>query len=434
MTARAGRIRVFVTGAALLSVTTLAVSGVNYLLNFALGRMLSRTLFADAVLAITLVLCAAVVAATLQLVAARTVAAHPEQASAVRRALIRAAAIAGTLAALGFAGGAGALADLLRTSTPWMFVIIGAGLPVYFVQAVHRGIRQGSLQFGRLAASYAAEAVVRVTVVLGLVAAGWGVIGVSVGILLSFLASAAVAWTGRGARGGERLGPGVLGVTAGGAVIMLLAQVLLTNADLVLAKAAFEPATAGVYAAAAVLCRSLSFVSWSIVQAGVPVQASATSTPAERRRAFAFAFAAISGLGALAIAVAATAGGMLVRTLFGPSYAGAAALLPPYTIATALLSLATLLAAVDVARGRRVGPVVMLLGALLQIAVLIVAGHTPQAMAWWQVGTTGLIITVLAALAVVRALCRAEPVRTPDPRVRRRPRRTTRPSSPQRIS
>lgn len=414
-TGGSGRVGVFLGGAALLSLTMLLVSAANYVLNFALARMLPPAQFGDATLAITLVLTAAVVAATLQLVASRTAAANPASLDAIRRLLLRTAAIIGLSAALVLGTGAWILADLLRTSTPWIFVLIGAGLPVYFVQAVHRGLLQGDLRFRRLALSYAAEAFVRVAVVLGLVAAGLGVLGASVGILLSFLASAAVART-RPARGapGPALRRGALRVGVTAALTMMLAQTLLNNADLIIAKSTFDPETAGVYAAAAVLCRSLYFVSWSIVQVVVPVLASVSSTVAERRRSLTLAIALIGGLGAIGTVVVALGGGMLVSLLFGPDYIAAASLLLPYTLATSLLSLAALLAAVDIARGRTTGPVVLLAGAALQVAVLAIAAQTPAEMVWLQVATSAATLCALVVAALVRRHRRApRPPHTP---------------------
>lgn len=416
---RSGRVRAFVAGAAVISLTMLLVSAANYVLNFALARLLDPAQFGDATLAITVVLTAAVIAATLQLVASRSVAAHPESVDSVRRMLVRTAAIAGLGAALLLGGGAWMLADALNTSSPWMFVILGAGLPVYFVQAVYRGVLQGRLRFGRLAVSYGAEAVVRLSVVLGLVAAGFGVIGASVGILLSFLVSAAIVRTRTrtGARSAAEpaLPWSELRVTVAAAVIMLLAQTVLNNADLVLAKAVFDPATAGVYAAAAVLCRSLYFVSWSVVQVVVPVIASATSTPVERRRSLALATGVIGGMGAVAVALMATFGPTLVNLLFGPAYAAAVPLLVPYTVATALLSLATLVAAADIARGRFAAAVVLLGGAVAQVAVLALVATTPSAMVWLQVLTTGATLVAQQAVAIARRRrTRAAPPESPS--------------------
>lgn len=413
---RSARVRAFVAGAAVLSLTMLGVSAANYVLNFALARLLDPAQFGDATLAITVVLSAAVIAATLQLVTSRSVAAYPESADAVRGMLVRTAATAGIAAALLLGGGAWMLADALNTSTPWMFVILGVGLPVYFVQAVYRGVLQGRLRFGRLALSYGAEAVVRLSVVLALVAAGFGVIGASIGILMSFLVSAAIARTRSRSRTRSAAEPAlpwsVLRVTVTAAVIMLLAQTLLNNADLVLAKALFDPASAGIYAAAAVLCRSLYFVSWSVVQVVVPVIASASSTPAERRRSLALASGVIGGIGIVAVVLMAAFGSPLVNLLFGPAYAGAVPLLVPYTVATLLLSLATLVAAVDIARGRSATAVVMLIGAVAQVAVLALAAATPEAMVWLQVFIICATLIAQVMVAIVRRRTHTAP---PDP-------------------
>lgn len=399
-----GRISAFLTGAAVLSTTTILVSAVNYGLTFALARLLPPAEFGDATLTITLVLAAAVIAATLQLVAARAVASHPESAASLRRLLVRAATIAGLAVAVPLGAGAWFLSGALQTSTPWMFVIIGAGLPIYFVQAVHRGLMQGALRFRRLALSYAVEAVARAVVVIGLVLAGAGVVGAAIGILVSFLASAAIARTRPAPhRGAPPIGRDVIRVTATGAVTMLLAQTLLNNADLVLAKAALDPRDAGGYAAAAVLCRSLYFISWSIVQAVVPVLASASATPGERRHALTGAVGVIAVLGGSAALLVSVLGESLLRTLFGAGYASASPLLLPYTLATSMLSLATLLAAVDVARGRSGGPALLLGGAALQVVVLALAGDTPAALAWLQVATTGVTLCVLVVARLVHA-------------------------------
>lgn len=396
--------RTVLTGTALLSTTMLAVSAANYALNFVLARLLDPAEFGDASLAITLVLAAAVIAATLQLVASKSVAADPESLEAVRRTLVRGALVAGAVAVLVLGGGAWLIADALSVSTPWMLVIVSLGLPIYFVQAVHRGALQGQLRFGRLALSYGVEAAVRVIVVLALVVAGLGVIGASVGILLSFVASAAIAR----ARGGDR-SPRPQGVAWSvvrgavvAAVVLLLGQTLLNNADLIIAKAVLDAPTAGVYAAAAVLGRSVFFVSWSVVHVVFPVIASVSSTPEQRRRAFATAVAIIAGVGGAAVGLAALAGEPLVRVLFGDAYAAAGALLVPYLVATSLFALANLLAAADLARGHIAAPAVLAVGAVLQTVALALWARSPEALVWGQVIGTAVIVLALGTLVVVR--------------------------------
>lgn len=396
--------RTVLTGTALLSTTMLAVSAANYGLNFVLARLLDPAAFGDASLAITIVLAAAVIAATLQLVASKSVAADPASLEAVRRTLVRGALGAGAVAVVVLGGGAWLLAEALSVSTPWMLVIVSLGLPVYFVQAVHRGALQGQLRFGRLALSYGVEAAVRVIVVLVLVAAGLGVIGASVGILLSFVASAAIAR----ARGGDRsprpngVAWSVVRAAVVAAVVLLIGQTLLNNADLLIAKAVLDAPTAGVYAAAAVLGRSVFFVSWSVVHVVFPVLASVSSTAGQRSRAFATAVAIISAVGGAGVAVALIAGDGLIRVVFGDAYAAAGPLLVPYLVATSFFALANLLAAVDLARGRLAAPVVLAAGAVVQTAALALWARTPEALVNLQVIGTASIVVALLVLVVVR--------------------------------
>jgi O-antigen/teichoic acid export membrane protein len=394
-------------GAAILSMTMVAVSAANYGLNVILVRLLEPAQFGDVALAITIVLTAGVVAATLQMVASRSVAADPSSASAVRRVLLRAAAVAGSAAFVLLGAGAWVLSDLLRTSSPWIFVIIAAGLPVYFVQAVHRGILQGRLRFVRVAASYAAEAVVRLVIAVVLVVAGLGAIGAAVGILLSFLASAAVAWTRRPAASGT-IGGAALGMTVVSASMMLLAQTLVNNVDVVTAKAVFAPSVAGAYAAAAVMCRALYFLAWTIIQVSVPLLASATTTR-QRRRIVLPATGLIALLGAGGGIVAATVGEPIVRIVFGSAYDAAAPLLLPYVLCATVLSLSTLVAAVDLAAGRVGSAAVLLVGALLQIPILLLSAVDPLSLIVSQTLTVTLTLAGQGALAIVRGMRAVQP-------------------------
>ena len=167
-------------GAAILTVTMLGVSAANYALNLVLARFLSPAEFGDANLAVNVVLIAAAAAATLQLLSARSGAIDDPVAIAVRRRLTRWARGLGGAAAAALVLGSSVLAHTFSASTPLLFVVIGIGLPVYLAQAVMRGALQGDLRLGRLAISYAVEAVTRVGIALVMLALGFGVIGAAV--------------------------------------------------------------------------------------------------------------------------------------------------------------------------------------------------------------------------------------------------------------
>lgn len=413
--ARSSRpVRTMLTGTALLSATMVLVGAANYGLNLVLARVLEPAEFGDASLAITLVLAAAVIAATLQLVASKTIAADPASLEPVRRTLVRGALGAGLVVVAVLGGGAWLIADALSVSNPWMLVIIAAGLPVYFVQAVHRGALQGQLRFERLALSYGAEAAVRVGVVLALVAAGFGVIGAAIGIFLSFVASAAIARARPRGRI-ERVAAAPwshVRATAVIALVLLLGQTVLNNADLIIAKAVFDAETAGIYAAAAVLGRSVFFVSWSVVQVVFPLIASSSASRSQRARAFALAIVVIVGVGGAAVAISLALGESLVVSLFGDAYAPASGLLVLYLVATSVFAMANLLATADLARGRSTGAIVLASGAVLQTFVLALRAREPEQLVLGQVVGTGVIVLVMVVIALVGIIRRRRSLQT----------------------
>ncbi len=179
--------------------------------------------------------------------------------------------------------------------------------------------------------------------------------------------------------------------------MLLVGQVLINNGDLLLSKAFFDPETAGVYASAALIGRAVFFLSWSIVHAVFPVAARTEVTFTERRRAIRSALVLVSVMGATGLATVLVAGDLVASLMFGDRYAAASGILAPYVAATSLFAIANLLASVEVAGGRLGAPIVLVGGAVLQTALLSVAGHTPQSMVWLQV--VAMALTVAAVVA-----------------------------------
>jgi O-antigen/teichoic acid export membrane protein len=387
---------------AVLSSAMVAVSAANYLLNVVLARLLDPTEFGDVSLLVNLVLMGSLVAATVQMVASKAVAAAPARRAAVQVALGRAALVAGGAVFAVLGGGAWVWAGALHASTPWMFVILALGLPVYFNQAVHRGLLQGELRFGRLALSYGVEAFVRVAVTLGLVLAGFGVIGAAVGISVSFIASGLVARVGRlpsAERGGGLAGLGMRSAVVG-AIALLVGQTVVNTADLVLAKATFDPVTAGIYASAALVGRAIFFVAASVTASVFPLVARAEISAVELRRTVRRAVGLVALVGLVGTVGIALFGGGVVVVAFGPGYADAQPLLVPYALATSLFAVASLLAAVEVAAGRVGAAFALVAASLAQTAVLAIWGSSPSHLAWLQVAT---MAGAVVAVAVVRS-------------------------------
>jgi O-antigen/teichoic acid export membrane protein len=387
------------SGALLLTLTMLGVSGSNYLLNLVLARFLSPAEFGDANLAVNLVLVAAAAAATLQLLSARSGAVDDPHAVATRRRLTRWAWGLGGAAGAFLAFGAASLAETFSASTPILFVIIGIGLPVYLVQAVMRGALQGDLRLGRLALSYAVEAAARVGIALVMLALGFGVVGAATAISLSFVASALVVrhrTAVPAGEGGTAPAAGGFAAVSVAATVLLVGQVVIANGDVVLAKAVMAPGAAGTYAAAAIIGRGLYFLSWAVVHSTFPVVARA-ETRAQRRDASMRALAMVGATCLAGVAVLALFGDRIAPLLLGDGYADVASILVPYAVATTLFAMANLVASLDLAAGRWRAPAALMIGAALQTLLLIAFGATPMSMVLAQVVAMALTALLVGA-------------------------------------
>ncbi len=183
------------------------------------------------------------------------------------------------------------IAAVTSSASAVPFVLLAAGLPCYLAQAVERGVLQGRLRFGDLAATLVIEAITRLGVAIALVLAGLGVSGATAGITASFVAS---WWLARrrvlalSARSGTEVEHDTAvsrSVTARRAtqatMLLLVGQIMINNGDVVLAKTLFDADAAGVYSVVALIGRAIFFLSWSVVTAAFPMAAKADAV--ERR-------------------------------------------------------------------------------------------------------------------------------------------------------
>jgi O-antigen/teichoic acid export membrane protein len=382
----------------------MTVSGAgNYAVNAMLARWLTPEEFGDASLLVTLLLMMTALAGCFQLVSARYTSAavaggDHDGVMAVRLRLTRTAWTVGGALGLATALGAERLADLFTVGDPTALAVFGLGLPLFLAQAVERGILQGRLAFGRLAGTFIVEMVVRVALSCGLVAAGWGLLGVSTGLWASLLASliaARVLVRPTRPRSASYRAPG-LGQAAGATTALLVAQITIGHGDLLLVKQRFSATEAGVYAVVALLGRAVYLGSWSLVTAVYPLGARAGADAATTRRLVRAGVALLAAGGTVATIGFWVLGEPLVRLLFSDDYAGAGSLLGPYVLATSLLAVANLLAMVDLAAGRHRRSH-MVIGAAVAQSLLVSWSGSLQAVVWAQAITMALLVAAMSA-------------------------------------
>ncbi len=404
--------RQLAAGGATLALAMVVANGANYLLNIALGRWLTPVEFADANLAVTLMLLLTAVAVSFQLISARFVgvAVAERRGSAEimsiagwleRRALLIGLATGGLLIA-----GAGPLAQLFRVESWVTFAVLGAGMPFYLAQAVGRGVLQGQLRFSALAASFVGEAVVRVGAGLALVSLGFGVVGATAALSLSFVSVwFHVRLLGTSALTTRRLATQTrrdIVAYAWPVAVLLLGQIVVNNGDVLIAKRALFGDAAGVYAAVALVGRAVFFLSWSVATTIFPAVAQRSVTGGSGDGVLYGGMVAVTAIGLCVTIAAWLAGGHVLGAVFGPAYAEVSGPLGWYAFATSLFAVANLVASHYLAMGQLRESLLIVAGGLVQTVLLLTNSDSLETL----VGAQVLAMSVLLLATLTSHLMR----------------------------
>ncbi len=408
--------RALLAGGSILGLAMLVANAGNYALNLLLGRWLSPAQFSDATLMVTLMLTLTSITLCLQLVAARFVgmydaAGTPERSDRLARTLRRGALVAGLACAVLLAAPAAWWQDVFQTGSWVPFVVLGAGMPFYLVQSVGRGVMQGRLRFRPLAVTFVAEMVVRLGLGALLVALGFGVVGATIGLAASFVATWFVVHVVSGAHRpatGPRPDLHEVRAYVGFTSVLLIGQMIANNSDVLVAKAFLSPTAAGIFAAVALIGRAVFFLSWSVATVVFPAVAARQAGGGNTDGLLRGGILAVAGIGAVCAVAALLVGGPVLGVVLGPAYEGLSGLLALYAGMTTLFAVGNLIASHQLSLGN-VRPSWLLLGGALLGLVLLLTRHGSAA----ELIQAQLI--AMTVLLVVLTLDRLRGARTSGP-------------------
>lgn len=410
--------RALVVGGTLLGVATVAANAGNYVVNLLLGRWLSPGEFADATLMVTLWLTMSGVAMALVLVTARFVGIDPygPSTATLLRRLRRVAWLAGLGLAVLLAAGSPLWAGVFHTGGAWPFVVLAVGLPFHLALAVGRGTLQGRLGFRRLAASLITEMGVRVAVSSTAVLLGGGVLGATAGLSCALVVAWAVVRRHTvGATGDVAPLPYDVRAYVRRVAVLLAAQVVLSNVDLLAAKTFLPADQTGRYAAVALIGRGVFFVSWAAATVLFPAVARRHTAGAETGSLLRGGLLAVGSLGLVSAVGALLLGDPVLRLVLGPAYGGLGPQLAVYALVATTFALANLVAVHHLSTGRVRESWLMLAGAgVLSVAVLLVHTSTNALIGAQLVVMVALLAAVGAShrASGTRRLAAGAPVRT----------------------
>lgn len=363
-------------GGAMLFVSMTIVNGGNYLFNLILGRWLGPAAFSDLSLIVTMMLMITFVTVTFQLTAAKFAAVHSadndaQKLAGVRRFLVRWGWGLGLALAALLGFGAPFWQQFFHTASPWPFVILAVGLPIYFAQGVDRGVLQGTTRFGLLAVSYQAEMWVRLAVAIVLVGLGWSVNGAVGGITASFLATWLVARRAKAAMPAAGALPrshkSAVAAFAGPVIVAHVSQILINNSDILIVKRFFEAEEAGLYAALALIGRIVFFATWSVVTVLFPIVAQKHQKGEPHRHLLVVSLGLVALVSGGILGASLLFPGWIVNVLFGEAYLSIAPLLWLYALATTIYALANVVITYRLSIGQGTGSWIAVGGGLAQV-------------------------------------------------------------------
>jgi len=315
------RSRIISGSAVLLSGSSLTTA-INLGYNIAVARYLGTIGYGHVAVVYTMLTIASAVTLSFQIVTAKVVAQQgsEENRSAAYRFLHRSAWSCGLFVACLLVVFRQSVAAYLRLPSPLLVVLLAIGAAFYVPLGCRRGYVLGACGFRKLASSLVLEAGARLVGSLVAVFLGFGVTGV----IAANAAAEAVSWLvippALAASGKSPLAGFLALRELLQALVFFSGQVLINNSDIVLVKHFFAPATAGLYAAIALVGRVIFSFSAAVMNGMFPVVAGARHEERRNLSLIATSLLLVLGIGSAMALGLRIAPPSLWTTFFGAGF------------------------------------------------------------------------------------------------------------------
>lgn len=369
----------------------------------AMGRLLAPAEygFLNSLLAVFVVL--SVPLATVPMVLARKTAEYNAKKDFARiRSLVRLALrrllFVGICGLVVFALGARFLADYLHSPSIVPILILGLCACTSFAVPINAAVLQGLQDYVWMGISAGLGGPARFFFCVAFVLAGFGVNGVLAGMVLCNLALWLLTCLPirRHLLQGSHDGGHVHHLSLAHMFPVFLANLAfttLTQADMILVARYFPAHEAGMYAAAAILGRSVMYVPGAFVQAMFPMVSEHHSLNRDSRHLLFKALGATLALSGFGAALFFLFPDLIIRVFFGVRYLEAAPVLRYFGLAMLPMAFLMVLMNYSIARGERRFSYLMALGALLEVA-LIYFHHESLQKVVFVIMTVGVLLII----------------------------------------
>ena len=313
------------SGSAVLLTGSGLVTGINFVYNVAVAQFLGPDGFGQATAVYTLLILLSAVTLSFQIVSAKVVAQQesPEAKSAAFHAYHWQAWICGVVLASLLVMFRGTISQYLNLPSSTLVVLLAAGVAFYVPLGAKRGYIQGACSFRNLAANLVLEGFVRLMGSLVLILLGVGVPGV----IAANAAAVAIAYIFALPKL-VTASPSALHIDGGfreglQAIVFFVGQAGINNCDIVVVKHFFDPTSAGLYAAVALVGRVVFAFSWAVISSMFPIAAASRRQQDRRHGILTTAVALVFVIGVLLTLFLRLAPAWLWILMFGSRFVAA---------------------------------------------------------------------------------------------------------------
>ena len=293
----------------------------------------------------------------------------------------------------------------------WTVPLIGLLAAIGLASGAGRGIVQGTQSFGTFSGSAVAEGVMKVAGLLIFTMLGWhlvgGVLGFMVGSVcgLTFVGLRLFFYYRRVRAAEVHYDWRRIAGASGASAAIAIAGAFIGSADVVLVKHFFDPALAGVYAAASLVGKIPLYFVGFIPTVLLP-QATDRHARGERTRGVLMASLAMFAAFAIgSLVVFKFFGAVVLHALVGNKFDAAIGLLVPYGAAMILLALTTALASYGIATHRLAFSLPLVIGASATLGAIVLDHPSLDVVAHILVignGVTALVVALALGIQGLR--------------------------------
>lgn len=373
----------FLGTAAILFASANIANAANLLFNMVFARLMGPALFADLTLLLTLKLGVLSVLGAFQFAFAEQSAKDRHIPTSKLNAFTLSWASLKISVPLMFImiASAGLVSSWLNFSSPKALALLALAIPFFLPMVIFRGLTQGLIQVPKIVFSIQAEWIVRLAGSLLLWQMGFGLSGISAAVGLSIIAGFIFStdkqdWSFRKTALTSRntTNKKALGVIAMPYLILQLAQILVLDSDILIAKAAFSAESAGLVAGLLLIQRVFffAFLSGSVILQPFVVQQSRENRSPKELFLLILAIAFIS---AAALLVIIPNSDLIVKLMLGEAYRQLASIIWVSALTGAVFIVSHLCAIYQIAKGQKLAAQIVLGFGIAQLLILSLVNH-----------------------------------------------------------